>query len=140
MQYSLPQTTQAAAAAASLPPGYLVPYPSLDLQLRMNPHPHQTMLPAHIQLGSGAIPVMADSIVGLNPAPSGGGVQVVGTAAGIPLQQQQMAQLAMAHGNTAIMHGPSAMAGSWVAPVPVMNNCIINHPFQPDTVAAPWVK
>lgn len=140
MQYTLPQTT-----AANLPPGYLaVPYSSLDLQLaRMNPHPHQTLLP-HIQLGSGAIPVMTDSIVGLNPAPSGGGgsggcVQVMATA-GMSMQQQQqqqMTQLAMAHNNAAIMHGPSVIAGSWVAPVPVMNS---HHPFQPDTMAAPWVK
>ena len=92
---------------------------------------------------------MTDSIVGLNPAAPGGGggggggcVQVMGTAAaGISLQQQHhMAQLAMAHGNPTIMHGPSALSGSWVAPVPVMNSCVINHPFQPDTMAAPWVK
>lgn len=92
---------------------------------------------------------MADSIVGINPTAPGGGsggggggcVQVMGTAAaGLSLQQQHMAQLAMAHGNPAIMHGPSAIAGSWVAPVPVMNSCVINNPFQPDAMAAPWVK
>lgn len=124
MQYSLPHPHSNAA----IPPGYLaMPYASLqDLQLRM----HQSMLP-HVQLGSAGIPGMTvpeSSLIGMNP-----GFQVMATA-GIPLQQSQ---LAVAHSNAAVIQGPM---GSWVTPVPVMNNCIINHPFQPDTMATPWVK
>ena len=75
-------------------------------------------------------PVMtlSDSMIGLNP-----GIQVVG---GVPLQQAQLAHLAIGHSN------PNAgmMQGSWVTPVPVMNSCVINNPFQPGIMAAPWVK
>ena len=98
-------------------------------------------MPAQIQL-NGAIPVvkpmmtMADSVLGFNPA-----LQVVG---GVPVQQAHLAQLPMAAaahagGNHAIMQAPSAVC-SWVAPVPVMNSCVVNNPFQPGVMAAPWVK
>lgn len=76
---------------------------------------------------------MSDSVIGLNPP-------VVG---GVPLQQ---AQLTMAHSNphavataTAVMRGPAGV-GSWVAPIPVMNSCVINNPCQPGVIPAPWVK
>ena len=129
MQYSIPGTS-----TANLPQGYLaVPYSSLqDIQLRMQ----QPMLPPHMQLGTGmAAPVMtmaSDSVIGLAPA----GVQMMGG----PVQQAQLAQYAMAHGgsnpNAALMQGP----GSWVTPVPVMNSCVMNNPFQPGAMATPWVK
>lgn len=136
MQYGLPSNSTATA----LPPGYLaLPYSSLqDMQLQMH-QPHQSVvpMPTHVQLGGG-IPVVkpvmtADSVLGLNPA-----LQVMG---GVPIQQAHLAQLPVAaHGtNPAIMQAPSAVC-SWVAPVPVMNSCIVNNPFQPGVMAAPWVK
>ena len=140
MQYGLPSNSTATA----LPPGYVaLPYTSLqDMQLQMH-QPHQSMvpMPTHVQM-SGGIPVvkpmmqtMADSVLGLNPA-----IQVVG---GVPMQQAHLAQLPMAAaahgGNPTIMQAPSAVC-SWVAPVPVMNSCIVNNPFQPGVMTAPWVK
>lgn len=144
MQYGLPNNSTATA----LPPSYLaLPYSLQDMQqLRMHQQPHQSMvpMPTHVQLAQGGIqPMMtvADSVLGLNPAP----LQVVG---GVPLQQAHLAQLpavaaaaaAGTGGNpTAIIQAPSAVC-SWVAPVPVMNSCIVNNPFQPGVMAAPWVK
>lgn len=149
MHYSLPSghsaAVAAATAAASLPPGYLtLPYSSLhDLQMGMHQNPSMVPIAAHIQLNNGGIPLvkpimtLSESMIGLNHP----GIQVVG---GVPLQQAQLAQLSMGHGNpsamaTAMMQAPSAV-GSWVTPIPVMNSCVIDNPFQPGTMAAPWVK
>ena len=78
---------------------------------------------------------MSSSLIGLNP---GGGVQVM---SGVPLPPQaQLAHVAMGgQSNAAVVQGPSAV-GSWVTPVPIMNSCVINNPFQPGIMAAPWVK
>lgn len=77
-------------------------------------------------------PVMSmDSIIGLNP-----GIPVLG---GIPLHQAQLVMGAHGNMNTAPMVQGTAM-GSWVTPVPTMDSCVINNPFQPGTMAAPWVK
>jgi len=79
------------------------------------------------------IMTISDSVIGLNPA-----LSVMG---GVPIHQ---AQLALAHSNphsgigATVVQGPPL--GSWVAPIPVMNSCVISNPFQPGVMPAPWVK
>ncbi len=99
--------------------------------------------PTHIQLNAGGIPVIkpmnvaANSVIGINHGGCGG-MQFVG---GVPLQQAQLTQLALAHGiptHAAAVTGviPSSMGAS-AGGFPIVNSCV---PFHAGIMAAPWVK
>lgn len=126
-------------------PGYMaVPYSMQEVQLRM-----QSFVPpsAVASLGGNAgIPLAkpadgtpnqmaVDSSLNLNS------VQVMnGLHFQTPFTQSvpiAAATLAPNDLNSVMMQGT---AGSWMAPVPVIGNCIINNPFQPGIMATSWVK
>ena len=136
----------------AVPGGYLaVPYSVPEMQLQMQPFVPAAVAPAVRatppqlagRAGLSLVKPMANHVAGCGGGDlSTNSVHLVG---GVPLQAGPYGQpVSLA----AVAPGPSDVgavmlpgnSGSWVGTVPVIGSCVINNPFQPGIMAAPWVK